>query len=71
MLAGEPFGSWSTFVSMKKDVERGVWEFQKTLTAGTYRFKFIVDGVWEVPPYAPYAPEPHTVGEAGWLSVSE
>lgn len=47
MLAGEPFGSWSTFVSMKKDVERGVWEFQKTLTAGTYRFKFIVDGVWE------------------------
>jgi len=53
MLAGEPFGSWSTFVSLRRNEDSGVFEYTQALAAGTYRFKWIVDGQWQASPSYP------------------
>jgi hypothetical protein len=53
MLAGEPFGSWSTFVSLQRNDDTGVFEYTQALAAGTYRFKWIVDGQWQASPSYP------------------
>ena len=44
-VAGE-FNDW-TPAKMKKG-EQGVWSIKKNLAAGTYQYKFIFDGSWEI-----------------------
>lgn len=45
LIAGEPFGSWSTVIPLE-ETEDG-FKYTHEVPAGTYRFKFIVDGRWE------------------------
>ncbi len=44
-VAGE-FNNW-TPAKMKKG-EQGVWSLKKNLAAGTYQYKFVFDGSWEI-----------------------
>lgn len=44
-VAGE-FNDW-TPAKMKKG-EQGVWSLKKKLAAGTYQYKFVFDGSWEI-----------------------
>ena len=44
-VAGE-FNDW-TPAKMKKG-EQGVWSIKKNLAVGTYQYKFIFDGSWEI-----------------------
>lgn len=44
-VAGE-FNNW-TPAKMKKG-EQGVWSLKKKLAAGTYQYKFVFDGSWEI-----------------------
>ena len=44
-VAGE-FNNWAP-AKMKKD-EQGVWSFKKKLASGTYQYKFVFDGSWEI-----------------------
>ncbi len=44
-VAGE-FNDWKP-AKMKKG-EQGVWSLKKNLAAGTYQYKFIFDGSWEI-----------------------
>lgn len=44
-VAGE-FNDW-TPAKMKKG-EQGVWSIKTNLAAGTYQYKFIFDGSWEI-----------------------
>lgn len=44
-VAGE-FNDWKP-AKMKKG-EQGVWSLKKSLAAGTYQYKFIFDGSWEI-----------------------
>lgn len=44
-VAGE-FNSW-TPAKMKKG-EEGVWSLKKSLAAGSYQYKFVFDGSWEI-----------------------
>lgn len=44
-VAGE-FNNW-TPAKMKKG-EQGVWSIKQKLAAGTYQYKFVFDGSWEI-----------------------
>ncbi len=44
-VAGE-FNDWKP-AKMKKG-EQGVWSLKKSLAAGTYQYKFVFDGSWEI-----------------------
>ena len=44
-VAGE-FNNWAP-AKMKKD-EQGVWSLKKKLASGTYQYKFVFDGSWEI-----------------------
>ena len=44
-VAGE-FNNWAP-AKMKK-AEQGVWSLKKKLASGTYQYKFVFDGSWEI-----------------------
>lgn len=50
-IAGD-FNQWIAEPMMKRSDE-GLWQKIIPITEGTYRYKFIIDGEWQVDPYQP------------------
>ncbi|TFG48993.1 MAG: glycoside hydrolase [Candidatus Brocadiia bacterium] len=61
-IAGD-FNSWQPEkTKMKRVSTNGVWEVKLPLTAGTYRYRLVVDGQWQKDPYNDDC-EPNPYGE--------
>jgi hypothetical protein len=49
-IAGD-FNQWIPELLLQR--EEGLWQKVMMITRGTYRYKFIVDGQWQMDPYQP------------------
>ena len=50
-IAGD-FNHWIPEALLKRD-GTGLWQKVIPITCGTYRYKFIIDGEWQMDPYQP------------------
>jgi 1,4-alpha-glucan branching enzyme len=61
-IAGD-FNGWQPQLTpMKKIDEKGIWQIKIPLTAGSYRYRFVVDGQWQHDPNNT-STEPNPYGE--------